>query len=41
MSENPIIEQLLAYLPPDRAGAILGGAPLPEMDAGAVLFSDI
>lgn len=41
MPDNPIIERLLAYLPPDRATAVLGGTPLPASDAGAVLFSDI
>ncbi|MBI4626438.1 MAG: adenylate/guanylate cyclase domain-containing protein [Verrucomicrobia bacterium] len=41
MSEDPIIERLLAYLPPDRAEAILHDSPLPETDSGAVLFSDI
>ncbi len=41
MPENPIIERLLAYLPPDRAAAILTGSTLPETDTGAVLFSDI
>ncbi len=41
MPENSIVEQLLAYLPPDRAAAVLGEASLPETDSGAVLFSDI
>jgi adenylate cyclase len=41
MSDNPVIDQLLAYLPSDRAIAVLGGAPLPDTDVGAVLFSDI
>ena len=41
MSENTIIERLLAYIPPDRAAAILCDAPLPGIDTGAVLFSDI
>lgn len=41
MAEDPTIERLLAYLPPDRAAAILQGAPLPASDSGAVLFSDI
>ena len=38
---NPIIDRLLAYLPPDRAAAVLGNGTLPESDDGAVLFSDI
>jgi predicted ATPase/class 3 adenylate cyclase len=41
MSETSIIAQLLAYLPPDRAAAILGHTTLPKTDHGAVLFSDI
>jgi adenylate cyclase len=41
MSDSTVTEQLLAYLPPDRAEAVLGGAPLPDADTGAVLFSDI
>lgn len=41
MPELPITEQLLAYLAPDRAAAVLRGEPLPETEAGAVLFSDI
>ncbi len=41
MAEDPIIERLLAYLPPDRAATVLGAGPLPESDSGAVLFSDI
>jgi predicted ATPase/class 3 adenylate cyclase len=35
------VEQLLSYLPPDRATAILSGGSLPEEDTGSVLFSDI
>ncbi len=41
MSDKLILQQLLAYLPPDRAEAILGHADLAEKDEGAVLFSDI
>ena len=41
MSDNPVIDQLLAYRPSDRAAAVLSGAPLPATDEGAVLFSDI
>ncbi|HEY3756048.1 MAG TPA: tetratricopeptide repeat protein [Opitutaceae bacterium] len=41
MSETTTIERLRAYLPPDRAAAILGGAPLSENASGSVLFSDI
>lgn len=41
MADASIIERLLAYLPPDRAAAVLGQAPLPETAVGAVLFSDI
>lgn len=41
MSEQPILAQLLAYLPADRAAEVLGGPVLPEQDEGAVLFSDI
>jgi class 3 adenylate cyclase len=41
MAEDSIIEQLLAYLPPDRAEAVLGGFQLPATAAGSVLFSDI
>lgn len=41
MSEDPIIERLAAYLPPDRAEALLTGSPLAAIQSGAVLFSDI
>jgi adenylate cyclase len=41
MAEDSIIEQLLAYLPPDRARAVLGGSQLPAVAPGSVLFSDI
>jgi len=41
MVETPIIEQLLAYLPPDRAEAVLGGFELPAVSRGSVVFSDI
>lgn len=41
MSDESTIEQLLAYLPPDRAGAILRDEDLPERCHGSVLFSDI
>lgn len=41
MTGEPIIDRMLAYLPPDRAVEILGGSALPVTDSGAVLFSDI
>jgi adenylate cyclase len=41
MADDSIIEQLLAYLPPDRAEAVLRGSSLPASAAGSVLFSDI
>ena len=41
MDETAIIEQLRAYLPPDRAEAVLSGRALPDATFGAVLFSDI
>jgi adenylate cyclase len=41
MPESPINEQLLAYLPPDRARAVLAGDALPGKAFGAVLFADI
>ncbi len=41
MPDDPIIQQLLAYLAPDRAVAVLGGMIPPPVAPGAVLFSDI
>ncbi len=41
MVDDPIIGQLLSYLAPDRAEAILNASPFPENQTGAVLFSDI
>lgn len=41
MAEDSIIEQLLAYLPPDRAESVLDGTKLPAVASGSVLFSDI
>ena len=41
MADDTIIEQLLAYLPPDRAEAALGVSSLPAVASGSVLFSDI
>lgn len=41
MPASSILQQLLAYLPPDRAEAILTDVALPEKAEGAVLFSDI
>ena len=41
MPDPSINEQLLAYLPPDRAMAVLRGETLPAKAFGAVLFADI
>ncbi|BET65809.1 adenylate/guanylate cyclase domain-containing protein [Opitutales bacterium ASA1] len=41
MPAERIVEQLLAYLPQDRARAVLEGGVVPAEATGAVLFSDI
>jgi adenylate cyclase len=41
MSDPSIIEQLRAYLPPDRAESVLQGEALAPSTFGAVMFADI
>jgi class 3 adenylate cyclase/tetratricopeptide (TPR) repeat protein len=35
------LDKLTAYLPPDRAQALLAGTPLPSLQDGTVLFADL